>query len=86
MYDACDQPWTGFLVSEAPLEVQSGDNVGSSGYNPPDFVLKAAKEVLDRVDCNQYAPTKVTKTSGMQLAMPTTITKYNIYVHSKDGG
>lgn len=30
-----------------------------SGYNPPKYVLDAAKEALDRVDCNQYAPTKV---------------------------
>ncbi|KAI4158594.1 MAG: hypothetical protein LQ342_007292 [Letrouitia transgressa] len=29
-----------------------------SGYNPPQFVLDAAKEALDRVDCNQYSPTK----------------------------
>lgn len=31
----------------------------SSGYNPPDFVLDAAKEALNRVDANQYSPTKV---------------------------
>ena len=30
-----------------------------SGYNPPKFALDAAKEALDRVDCNQYSPTKV---------------------------
>lgn len=30
-----------------------------SGYNPPKYVLDAAKEALNRVDCNQYAPTKV---------------------------
>jgi hypothetical protein len=30
-----------------------------SGYNPPQFVLDAAKDALDRVDCNQYAPTRV---------------------------
>ena len=30
-----------------------------SGYNPPKFVTDAAKEALDRVDCNQYSPTKV---------------------------
>lgn len=29
-----------------------------SGYNPPQFVIDAAKSVFDRVDCNQYAPTK----------------------------
>ena len=30
-----------------------------SGYNPPKYVTDAAKEALDKVDCNQYAPTKV---------------------------
>jgi len=29
-----------------------------SGYNPPQFILDAAKSALDRVDCNQYSPTK----------------------------
>lgn len=31
---------------------------GFFGYNPPDFILKAAKDALDRVDCNQYSPTR----------------------------
>ena len=31
----------------------------NSGYNPPKFVTDAAKEALDRVDANQYSPTKV---------------------------
>ncbi|KAG5922188.1 hypothetical protein E4U42_005570, partial [Claviceps africana] len=31
---------------------------GFFGYNPPGFLLQAAKEALDRVDCNQYSPTK----------------------------
>lgn len=31
---------------------------GFFGYNPPDFILDAAKEALNRVDCNQYSPTK----------------------------
>lgn len=31
---------------------------GFFGYNPPKFILDAAKEALDRVDCNQYSPTK----------------------------
>jgi len=31
---------------------------GFFGYNPPDFILNAAKEALNRVDCNQYAPTR----------------------------
>jgi kynurenine aminotransferase len=32
---------------------------GFFGYNPPKFVLDAAKQALDKVDCNQYSPTKV---------------------------
>ncbi|TLS23614.1 uncharacterized protein PpBr36_06395 [Pyricularia pennisetigena] len=31
---------------------------GFFGYNPPDFILNAAKQALDKVDCNQYSPTK----------------------------
>ncbi|KAG9256299.1 pyridoxal phosphate-dependent transferase [Emericellopsis atlantica] len=31
---------------------------GFFGYNPPKFILNAAKEALDRVECNQYSPTK----------------------------
>jgi hypothetical protein len=30
----------------------------NSGYNPPKFVIDAAKDALNRVDCNQYSPTK----------------------------
>lgn len=29
---------------------------GFFGYNPPKFILDAAKGVLDRTDCHQYAP------------------------------
>jgi kynurenine aminotransferase len=31
---------------------------GFFGYNPPPFILQAAKDALDRVDCNQYSPTR----------------------------
>ncbi|KAF2773186.1 PLP-dependent transferase [Teratosphaeria nubilosa] len=31
---------------------------GFFGYNPPEFVLNAAREALGKVDCNQYSPTK----------------------------
>ncbi len=31
---------------------------GFFGYNPPQFILNAAKQALDRVECNQYSPTK----------------------------
>jgi hypothetical protein len=30
-----------------------------SDYNPPHFVLDAAKAAMDRVECNQYSPSKV---------------------------
>lgn len=35
-----------------------------SGYNPPKFVTDAAKEALDKVECNQYSPTKVRNPEG----------------------
>lgn len=39
----------------------------TSGYNPPQFALDAAKEALDKVECNQYSPTKVwTQSSSFQ--------------------
>ncbi|KAK5173801.1 arylformamidase [Saxophila tyrrhenica] len=31
---------------------------GFFGYNPPNFVLDAARDALSRVECNQYSPTK----------------------------
>jgi kynurenine aminotransferase len=31
---------------------------GFFGYNPPQFIINAAKSALDRVECNQYSPTK----------------------------
>lgn len=31
---------------------------GFFGYNPPEFILRAAKQALDRVECNQYSPTR----------------------------
>ncbi|CAF9941888.1 MAG: hypothetical protein ALECFALPRED_009367 [Alectoria fallacina] len=52
--------WT--IVNEAATAspVQPIINMGQGffGYNPPRFVLDAAKEALDRVECNQYSPTK----------------------------
>lgn len=35
--------------------------IGHSGYNPPKYVTDAAKDALNRVECNQYSPTKVWK-------------------------
>jgi kynurenine aminotransferase len=31
---------------------------GFFGYNPPPFIINAAKDALNRVECNQYSPTK----------------------------
>ncbi|KAL1842435.1 hypothetical protein VTJ49DRAFT_5283 [Mycothermus thermophilus] len=52
--------WSIINEAAAASPIQPIVNMGQGffGYNPPDFVLKAAKEALDRVDCNQYAPTK----------------------------
>jgi kynurenine aminotransferase len=36
---------------------------GFFGYNPPEFVLDAARDALGKVECNQYSPTKVCRTS-----------------------
>ncbi|MCJ1259333.1 hypothetical protein MMC24_007170 [Lignoscripta atroalba] len=52
--------WT--IVNEAATAspVQPIINMGQGffGYNPPEFILNAAKDALDRVDANQYSPTK----------------------------
>lgn len=31
---------------------------GFFGYNPPQFLIDAAKSAVERLDCNQYAPPK----------------------------
>lgn len=50
------------IVNEAAAAspVQPIVNMGQGffGFNPPDFIINAAKEALNRVDCNQYSPTK----------------------------
>jgi len=50
------------IVNEAaaasPIQPLVNMGQGFFGYNPPQFILDAAKSVLDRVDCNQYSPTK----------------------------
>lgn len=55
------------IVNEAAAAspVQPIVNMGQGffGYNPPQFVLNAAKKALDQVDCNQYSPTKVWRPS-----------------------
>ena len=54
------------------VPVDSADD--TSGYNPPKFVLDAAKEALNRVDANQYSPTKVSnilRITAMLSSLPT---------------
>jgi kynurenine aminotransferase len=50
------------IVNEAaaasPIQPIVNMGQGFFGYNPPKFILDAAKEALDRVECNQYSPTK----------------------------
>ncbi|ROV93014.1 hypothetical protein VPNG_09424 [Cytospora leucostoma] len=52
--------WSIINEAAAASPVQPIVNMGQGffGYNPPEFILNAAKEALDRVDCNQYSPTK----------------------------
>ncbi|KAH7087318.1 pyridoxal phosphate-dependent transferase [Paraphoma chrysanthemicola] len=45
-------------AAKAPIQPIINMGQGFFGYNPPDFVIKAAKSVFDHVHCNQYAPTK----------------------------
>ena len=51
------------IVNEAsqtsPVKPIVNMGQGFFGYNPPQFVIQAAKDALDRVECNQYSPTKV---------------------------
>jgi len=52
--------WT--IVNEAASQSSTPIvNMGQGffGYNPASWVLDAAKKALDRVECNQYSPTKV---------------------------
>ncbi|KAF2099922.1 PLP-dependent transferase [Rhizodiscina lignyota] len=52
--------WTIVNEAAAASPVQPIINMGQGffGYNPPPFVIEAAKGCLDRVECNQYSPTK----------------------------
>ncbi|OCL01906.1 kynurenine-oxoglutarate transaminase 1 mitochondrial precursor [Glonium stellatum] len=52
--------WSIVNEAAAASPVQPIVNMGQGffGYNPPQFVLDAAKQALDKVDCNQYSPTK----------------------------
>ncbi|KAF3765503.1 PLP-dependent transferase [Cryphonectria parasitica EP155] len=50
------------IINEAaaasPIKPIVNMGQGFFGYNPPEFILNAAKEALNQVDCNQYSPTK----------------------------
>ncbi|KAJ5380374.1 aminotransferase [Penicillium cataractarum] len=52
--------WSIVNEAAAASPVQPIVNMGQGffGYNPPKFAIDAAKEALDRVECNQYSPTK----------------------------
>jgi len=52
--------WSIVNEAAAASPVQPIVNMGQGffGYNPPKFILDAAKQALDRVECNQYSPTK----------------------------
>lgn len=45
-------------AAQTPVTPVVNMGQGFFGYNPPQFVLDAAKHALDRVECNQYSPTK----------------------------
>ncbi len=59
--------WSRSIVNEAaaasPYQPIVNMGQGFFGYNPPPFVIDAAKSVLDKVDCNQYSHTKVRRLS-----------------------
>ncbi|KAJ6029498.1 hypothetical protein N7444_012485 [Penicillium canescens] len=50
--------WSIVNEAAAASPVQPIVNMGQGffGYNPPKFALDAAKDALDRVECNQYSP------------------------------
>ncbi|KAI9661554.1 MAG: putative secondary metabolism biosynthetic enzyme [Trizodia sp. TS-e1964] len=52
--------WSIVNEAAAASTIQPIINMGQGffGYNPPKFVLDAAKAALDQVPCNQYSPTK----------------------------
>ncbi|KAI9843065.1 MAG: putative secondary metabolism biosynthetic enzyme [Thelocarpon superellum] len=52
--------WSIVNAAAAASPVQPIVNMGQGffGYNPPPFVIDAAKRALDQVECNQYSPTR----------------------------
>jgi len=56
----------------------------TSGYNPPQFAIDAAKEALDRVECNQYSPTKVwTWSLGLAWVWTSLLTEKNFALQGR---
>lgn len=60
----------GSLYVDPGFRIMAVTEQMDSDYNPPDFVLNAAKEALDHVDCNQYPPTKVKPPFGNAAFIP----------------
>ncbi|KAJ9619313.1 arylformamidase [Taxawa tesnikishii (nom. ined.)] len=60
--DECLHSMYRTIVNEAatasPIQPIINMGQGFFGYNPPQFVIDAAKGALDKVECNQYSPTK----------------------------
>lgn len=54
----CTRSFVNEAAAASPRQPIVNMGQGFFGYNPPEFLLNAAKEALDRVDCNQYSPTK----------------------------
>jgi len=58
--DLTNKPRTIVNEAAAASPKQPIVNLGQGffGYNPPQFIIDAAKNALDRVECNQYSPTR----------------------------
>lgn len=55
-------------AAASPVQPIVNMGQGFFGYNPPPFVIDAAKQALDKVDCNQYSPTKV-RSKGLEICL-----------------
>lgn len=59
---ASGSPATRSIINEAaaasPKQPIVNMGQGFFGYNPPEFILDAARDALSRVECNQYSPTR----------------------------
>lgn len=45
-------------ATKSPITPIVNMGQGFFGYNPPQFIIDAAKDAMDLLDCNQYAPTR----------------------------